>query len=78
MGGRGNFVDKCTFDGGKSAVRPAYRGNLPIGVVFEFMLKKLDFMVLTILKVARMFRRTSRDDLFPLGARSSAGRATDF
>lgn len=28
------------------------------------MLKKLDFMVLTILKVARMFRRTSRDDLF--------------
>ncbi len=48
------------------------------GCFFEFMLEKLDFMVLTNWKAALMFRRTSRDDLFLKGARSSAGRATDF
>lgn len=45
---------------------------------FEFMLEKPTFMVLTNVEVALMFRRTSRDDLFLMGARSSAGRATDF
>lgn len=47
-------------------------------MILEIMLEKLDFMVLTNRKVDFMFRRTSWDDLIPLGARSSAGRATDF
>jgi hypothetical protein len=65
---RGNFTDKpCGLE-----------VSINWHCFFEFMLEKLDFMVLTNAKAALMFRRTSRDDLFLKGARSSAGRATDF
>ena len=40
------------------------RDNVQLTGFFEFMLEKRDFMVLTIRKLALMFRRTSRDDLF--------------